>query len=104
MVSTRDGLGGMIWLSWTTLRTEEIYAVLFVTVGFGLAVNLALAWASRRNSKSPLKGTDHMTGREIGSDRRGHQHLDRGARWGGRGPDIPGPNPGEIPHAEMVYR
>ena len=47
MVSTRDGLGGMIWLSWTTLRTEEIYAVLVVTVAFGLAVNLALAWATK---------------------------------------------------------
>ena len=47
MVSTGDGLGGMIWLSWTTLRTEEIYAVLVVTVAFGLAVNLVLAWATR---------------------------------------------------------
>jgi len=47
MVAARSGLGAMIWMAWTTLRTEEIYVALVATVVFGLAVNLALSLISR---------------------------------------------------------
>lgn len=43
MVAARTGLGSMIWMAWTTLRTEEIYVALVATVVFGLAVNLVLS-------------------------------------------------------------
>lgn len=47
MVAARRGLGAMIWMAWTTLRTEEIYVALLATVVFGLAVNLALSLIAR---------------------------------------------------------
>ena len=47
MVAARTGLGAMIWMSWTTLRTEEIYVALLATIVFGLAVNLALSVLAR---------------------------------------------------------
>ena len=43
MVAARTGLGSMIWLGWTTLRTEEIYVALAMTILFGLAVNLVIS-------------------------------------------------------------
>lgn len=43
MVAAREGLGSMIWLGWTTLRTEEIYVAIVVTILFGLGVNLAIS-------------------------------------------------------------
>jgi ABC-type nitrate/sulfonate/bicarbonate transport system permease component len=39
MVSARDGLGGMIWLAWQTMRTEEMYASLVIIVLLGIAFN-----------------------------------------------------------------
>jgi NitT/TauT family transport system permease protein len=47
MVAARRGLGAMIWMSWTTLRTEEIYVALLATIVFGLTVNLALSLLAR---------------------------------------------------------
>lgn len=47
MVAARSGLGAMIWMAWTTLRTEEIYVALVATVVFGLAVNLTVSLISR---------------------------------------------------------
>lgn len=48
MIAARTGLGAMIWLSWSTLRTEHIYVAIAVTVAFGLAVNAFLSWVTRR--------------------------------------------------------
>jgi ABC-type nitrate/sulfonate/bicarbonate transport system permease component len=48
MIASRKGLGAMIWLSWSTLRTEHIYVAIAVTVAFGLAVNGLLSWVTRR--------------------------------------------------------
>jgi NitT/TauT family transport system permease protein len=48
IVSSTDGLGAMIWLGWTTLKTEEIYAALLVTMVFGVAINIFLGWLTRR--------------------------------------------------------
>lgn len=42
MVSAREGLGAMIWLSWQTLRVEQLYATLFVTALLGIGSNLLL--------------------------------------------------------------
>jgi NitT/TauT family transport system permease protein len=39
MISAMDGLGGMIWLSWQTMRTEEMYASLFVIILLGIGFN-----------------------------------------------------------------
>lgn len=49
MIAARRGLGAMIWLSWSTLRTEHIYVAIAVTVAFGLAVNGFLSWVTRRS-------------------------------------------------------
>lgn len=48
MIAARTGLGAMIWLSWSTLRTEHIYVAIAVTVAFGLAVNGVLSWVTKR--------------------------------------------------------
>ena len=48
MIAARTGLGSMIWLSWSTLRTEHIYVAIAVTIAFGLAVNGLLSWMTRR--------------------------------------------------------
>ena len=37
----------MIWMSWTTLRTEEIYVAIGVTIAFGIAVNGAISLITR---------------------------------------------------------
>lgn len=47
MVSAAHGLGASIWLAWQTLRIEEMYAVLIVIAGLGLASNLLLYWLGR---------------------------------------------------------
>jgi NitT/TauT family transport system permease protein len=36
MVSSRRGLGAMIWLTWNTMRTEEIYVALFIITLLGI--------------------------------------------------------------------
>lgn len=48
MIAAHTGLGAMIWLSWSTLRTEHIYVAIAVTVAFGLTVNGVLSWLTRR--------------------------------------------------------
>lgn len=48
MLAAREGLGAMVWLAWQTLRTEELYAILLVIGGLGLASNWLLASATRR--------------------------------------------------------
>jgi len=47
MISARDGLGGMIWMAWSTLRVEEIYVALVLTIVLGLLINVVLAGLDR---------------------------------------------------------
>ncbi|MBN1314243.1 MAG: ABC transporter permease [Anaerolineales bacterium] len=48
LVSSRDGLGDMIWFAWETLRTEELYACLVVIAVLGIAFNLLLQFLTGR--------------------------------------------------------
>jgi len=41
-IAATHGLGAVIWLSWETLRTEELYATLVLIVLLGLGSNLLL--------------------------------------------------------------
>ncbi|MGH9382715.1 MAG: ABC transporter permease [Vicinamibacterales bacterium] len=43
LVAAQQGLGRMIWLAWQTMRTEELYAALFVIAGLGVGFSFALA-------------------------------------------------------------
>ena len=43
LVSAQEGLGALIWLSWETLRTEELYASLAVTALLGIGINSLLS-------------------------------------------------------------
>jgi NitT/TauT family transport system permease protein len=36
----RDGLGSMIWLSWQTLKIEELYAAIFCLAMIGISIRL----------------------------------------------------------------
>lgn len=40
MISASQGLGAMIWMSWQTLRTEELYVALLVIVVLGISFNV----------------------------------------------------------------
>lgn len=42
MVSAQRGLGSMVWFAWQTLRTEELYASIFVTAALGVGFNTIL--------------------------------------------------------------
>jgi len=42
LVASQKGLGAMIWLSWQTLRTEELYVSLGVTALLGILFNFLL--------------------------------------------------------------
>jgi ABC-type nitrate/sulfonate/bicarbonate transport system permease component len=42
LVSAQKGLGAMIWLTWQTLRTEELYVSLIVTALLGIFFNFFL--------------------------------------------------------------
>jgi ABC-type nitrate/sulfonate/bicarbonate transport system permease component len=44
MVGARHGLGGMIWLAWNTMRTEEIYVCLLTITLLGVLFNALLRW------------------------------------------------------------
>lgn len=48
LISAQQGLGKLIWLAWQTMRTEDLYAALFVIAGLGLGFNLLFALAARR--------------------------------------------------------
>ena len=48
LVAAREGLGEMIWFSWQTMRTEELYAALFVIAALGILLNVSLQWLTRR--------------------------------------------------------
>ena len=38
----RDGLGSMIWLSWQTLKIEELYAAIFCLAMIGISIRLVV--------------------------------------------------------------
>lgn len=42
LVAAQEGLGALIWLSWQTLRTEELYVSLCVIAALGLMFNFLL--------------------------------------------------------------
>ncbi len=42
LLAAKEGLGAMIWLSWQTLRTEELYVSLGVIAALGLIFNFLL--------------------------------------------------------------
>jgi len=44
----RDGLGAMIWLSWQTLRIEELYAAIFCLAMIGTLFRYAVIYLSRQ--------------------------------------------------------
>jgi NitT/TauT family transport system permease protein len=46
MLSSSDGLGAMIWLSWQTMRLQELYATLVLIALLGLGFNTLLARAT----------------------------------------------------------
>lgn len=46
MVSSRQGLGSMIWLAWTTMRTEEIFVSLLTITLLGLLINAGITLLS----------------------------------------------------------
>lgn len=48
MISARTGLGAMIWSSWETLRTEQLYVSLLAILILGVGGNAALQWAGAR--------------------------------------------------------
>lgn len=48
IATASTGLGALVWLSWQVLRIELLYATIFVTALFGIAINLLLHWVSRR--------------------------------------------------------
>lgn len=48
LVAAQKGIGAMIWLAWETLRTEELYASLFVVVTMGIGFNWLLNYLTAR--------------------------------------------------------
>jgi ABC-type nitrate/sulfonate/bicarbonate transport system permease component len=44
MVSSGDGLGGMLWLSWQTFTTEKLYVGVFVASMLGLLFHAGLRY------------------------------------------------------------
>jgi NitT/TauT family transport system permease protein len=44
MVSSQRGLGAMIWMAWTTMRTEQIYASLLIITLLGIAFTVVLQY------------------------------------------------------------
>jgi len=47
MISAEVGLGARVWLSWQVLRTEQLYATLFVIAFLGIALNAAVQLLER---------------------------------------------------------
>ncbi len=47
MIMAQRGLGAVIWFSWETLRTDELYASLFMIALVGNGVNLLLSLAGK---------------------------------------------------------
>lgn len=48
MIGASRGLGAMLWMGWTTMRIEEIYAALFVIVVLGLLLNSTINRLTKR--------------------------------------------------------
>jgi ABC-type nitrate/sulfonate/bicarbonate transport system permease component len=61
MLAATQGLGVLIWFSWETLRTQDLYATLIIIAMVGLAFNFLLQeatvrltrWHSRTSSEKP---------------------------------------------------
>ena len=48
LLMAHNGLGAMIWLSWQTLRIEELYAAIFCLAVIGTAIRLTVIFMARR--------------------------------------------------------
>jgi NitT/TauT family transport system permease protein len=48
LVAGQVGLGRLIWFSWQTLRTEELYAALVVTALLGASIHHVVRWLEHR--------------------------------------------------------
>ena len=48
LLTAKMGLGGIIWLAWQTLRMEQLYVALLVTMLLGIASNRVLHFVGRR--------------------------------------------------------
>jgi NitT/TauT family transport system permease protein len=48
MLSSNDGIGSMIWMSWQTFATEKLYASVLVAALLGLASGPVFRWLDRR--------------------------------------------------------
>jgi NitT/TauT family transport system permease protein len=57
MVSAEQGLGAMIWLTWNTMRIEEIYVSLFVITVLGIVFTLLLQYLSARLTPWHVEGS-----------------------------------------------
>jgi NitT/TauT family transport system permease protein len=44
LVAAQRGLGSLVWLAWETLHIEDLYAVIVVTAGLGISINLILQY------------------------------------------------------------
>jgi len=48
LVSAREGLGKLLWVSWQSMRTEDVYAALVVIAVLGAGFNALLGWLTAR--------------------------------------------------------
>jgi len=48
LVSSTNGLGSMIWLSWQTFSTDKLYIGVFTTAALGAVFHNGLAWLETR--------------------------------------------------------
>lgn len=48
MIAADVGLGTRVWLSWQVMRTDQLYATLFVIALIGVVLTLTLRWCERR--------------------------------------------------------
>lgn len=48
LIVGRDGLGAMIWLSWQTMRTEELFSAIFCLALIGITLRLVLNYLARK--------------------------------------------------------
>jgi ABC-type nitrate/sulfonate/bicarbonate transport system permease component len=47
MVSSTDGIGAMIWISWESLTTVRLYVAILAVIVFGLVMHSSLAWMEK---------------------------------------------------------
>ena len=48
LLLAQDGLGAMIWLSWQTLKIEDLFAAITCLALIGISFRLIVNWLARR--------------------------------------------------------